>query len=81
MDANESTALAANLAARVRDAIADAGLTQREVAESANIPLATLNRRLNAGAASPLDAIELASLARVLGLDASALVRQAEDAA
>lgn len=67
------------LAAVVATALADAGFTQRNVAEVTGIPLATLNRRLTG--ASPFLVTELTAIADMLNTTTSALLATAEVAA
>lgn len=64
------------VAETVKRAIANAGKSQREVAEMSGVPLTTLNRRLNTG--SPFVYEELVSVARVIGCRVSDLISEAE---
>lgn len=57
---------------RVKQAIDDAGLSERDVAEQTGIPLTTLNRRLRGHA--PFTATELRKIGQVLGVPASSLI-------
>jgi transcriptional regulator with XRE-family HTH domain len=52
-----------------------AGMSLRQVARGANIPLSTFSRRLNG---SPFLSTELAALASVFGVTVSQLVAEAE---
>ena len=62
---------AAIVARRVQQAVAAAGLSQRDLAAQTGIPLATLNRRLNG---SPFIITELMAVADVLGTQTSTLI-------
>jgi transcriptional regulator with XRE-family HTH domain len=65
----------AQLAAAVSRRIDSAGMSLREVARGANIPLSTFSRRLNG---SPFLSTELAALGSVFGVTVSQLVAEAE---
>ena len=69
--------LAESLAARIAGLVEGSGMSLREVAERTSIPLNTLRRRL--AGQSPINTTEIASLAQLLGHDASDLLRQSED--
>lgn len=61
------------------EAIGDAGLSLRQVAHEAHIPLTTLHRRL--AAESPFLVTELGYIAGLLGIPVSELILRAEGAA
>jgi len=60
----------------VRQALRDAGVSQRVASTGAGIPLTTLVRRLSGR--SPLSVTELAALASLAGVPVSELVARAE---
>ena len=70
-----SAAAVAATAAAVRAAIESAGLSEVEAARRAGISQSTLSRRL-LGNPPGFTVTELSSLAAVLGVDASSLIRQ-----
>jgi transcriptional regulator with XRE-family HTH domain len=65
----------AQIAAAVSGRMDSAGMSLRQVARGANIPLSTFSRRLNG---SPFLSTELAALASVFGVTVSQLVAEAE---
>jgi len=65
---------AAEVAAVIRGAIARTGITQRELADRALVPLTTLNRRLNG---DEFTYPELRSIAQALGTTATDLLCEA----
>ncbi|AKU15786.1 helix-turn-helix transcriptional regulator [Luteipulveratus mongoliensis] len=69
---------ARSLASVVLEALAEAGISQREAAEKTGIPSTTLNRRLSPTGNSPLTADEIVRLATLLGTRPSALMAVAE---
>ena len=73
-------AAAAATAAAVKAAIEQAGLTVNRTAALSGIPQSTLDRRL-LGNPPGFSIAELASLASLLGMDVSDLLRQSETAA
>ncbi len=72
-------AAAAATAAAVKAALTRAGLSEAEAARRAGIPQSTLNRRL-LGTPPGFTITELSSLASLLGVDVSSLIRQANAA-
>lgn len=78
MDTNE--ALARRIADEVRATMADKRISQRDLAQAANLPLVTLSRRLS-GVSKPFDIEELARVAEALGLSVVEIVLRAERAA
>lgn len=75
-----SSDIAARLVTVVSAAIRDAGLSRKEIARATGIARSTLSRRLT-GRGRPFFLYELVDIGRVLGVDASALLRAAEDGA
>lgn len=74
MDTPEATSRA--LAGAVAEALAEAGITQREASRLTAIPLTTLSRRLTGH--SPFTVLELAALASVTSTTVSILAQRAE---
>ena len=72
---NTPAAAVAATAAAVRAAIESAGLSEVEAARRAGISQSTLSRRL-LGNPPGFTVAELSSLASLLGVDASSLIRQ-----
>ena len=64
------------LALAFAEALKDAGISQRDAAAGAGIPLVTLSRRLTGKA--PLRADEMATLAALAGTSVSAIAARAE---
>ena len=77
---NTPAAAAAATAAAVRAALDKAGLSVNRTAALSGIPQSTLDRRL-LGNPPGFSIAELASLASLLGMDVSDLLRQSETAA
>lgn len=69
-------ALSSALSEVVRDLLSSRGITRREAATKAGIPLTTLQRKL--AGASPFNAVELAALANVAGVTLTDLALKAE---
>lgn len=68
--------VSAALSASIAELLQERGLTQRELANATQIPLATLNRRL--ACVAPFTVIELAAIARVLHTSITDLALKAE---
>ena len=64
------------LSEAIKAAAANAGVSQRDLANRAGIPLVTLNRKLNH--LTPFNAVELGALSDVLGLSLVELALRAE---
>lgn len=79
MNTTPAAATAATAAA-IKAALQRAGLSEAEAARRTGIPQTTLNRRL-VGNPPGFSIAELSSLASLLGMDASDLLRQSETAA
>ena len=79
MNTTPAAATAATAAA-IKAALQGAGLSEAEAARRTGIPQTTLNRRL-VGNPPGFSIAELSSLASMLGLDVSDLLRQSETAA
>lgn len=77
---NTPAAATATTAAAIKAALQRAGLSEAEAARRTGIPQTTLNRRL-LGNPPGFTIAELSSLASLLGMDASDLLRQPETAA
>lgn len=73
-------AATAATAAAIKAALQGAGLSEAEAARRTGIPQSTLNRRL-VGNPPGFSIAELSSLASLLGMDVSDLLRQSETAA
>ena len=67
------------ITAQIREAMAAAGVSQRELATRTGLPLVTLNRRLT-GTGKPFDLQELLSITATLGLSLTDVVLRAERA-
>ena len=70
------TDITETLAAATSDALMAAGITRRDAADRSGIPITTLQRRLTGR--SPLNALELDTLAKLAGTTVRALVVEAE---
>lgn len=79
MNTTPAAATAATAAA-IKAALQRAGLSEAEAARRTGIPQTTLNRRL-VGNPPGFSIAELSSLASLLGMDVSDLLRQPETAA
>lgn len=66
------------LVSTLRTAIEHSDKSQREIAATTGIPLVTLNRKLRGY--SPLNFLELAAIASVIGEEVTDLVQRAEQA-
>ena len=75
-----AAAATAATAAAIEAALQMAGLSEAEAARRTGIPQTTLNRRL-VGNPPGFSIAELSSLASLLGMDVSDLLRQSETAA
>lgn len=67
------------MAATVKSALRDQGITQQDASERTGIPFTTFKRYLRG--TSPMDTIELEKVAALLGTTVLALFIAAEDAA
>ena len=70
--------LSVSLTEALKDAITNAGMSQREVSDKAGIPLVTLNRKLNHGA--PFNTVELGAISEAIGVSLVELAVRAERA-
>lgn len=80
MNTTPAAATTAAAAAAIKAALQEAGLSEAEAARRTGIPQTTLNRRL-VGNPPGFSIAELSSLASLLGMDVSDLLRQSETAA
>lgn len=65
-----------SLSEAIKNAASTAGISQRELADKAGIPLVTLNRKLNHSA--PFNAREMGAVSEALGLSLVELALRAE---
>ena len=68
--------LSRRLSQAIKDAAAEAGVSQRDLAARTGIPLVTLNRKLNH--LSPFNAVELGAMSETLGVSLAELALRAE---
>ena len=64
------------LSEAIKQAAHNAGVSQRDLADRAGIPLVTLNRKLNH--LTPFNAVELGAISEALGLSLTELALRAE---
>ena len=69
----DSTTYAAAVAAKIRTAIEEKGISVLSVATSTGIPRTTLDRRFKSDGAAPFTVREIKKIANILGISASEL--------
>ena len=68
--------LSRRLSQAIKEAASDAGISQRDLADRAGIPLVTISRKLNHQ--HPFNAVELGAISEVLGISLVELALRAE---
>lgn len=79
-DCMDSTAYAAAVAANIKTAMKNRGISELSLAENAGIPRTTLNRRFRSDGADAFTVREVKAVARVLGTSAAKLLTVYETA-